>query len=583
MALHCLTYHRQMTKRILVSVVAAVAMVSLTSVYGQDPAPVAPKVMVGRSKIMTKYGIVAASQPLAAQAGVSILERGGNAVDAAIATNAVMGLVEPYYNGIGGDLFVTYYEAKTKKLYGLNAGGWAPTGFTPEYLRSKGVTRGLSGPFSVTVPGAVKGWEMLRKRFGTMPMSDLLAPAEFYADDGFPVTDIIAGDWGSQASVRKLSADPASAKTFLVNGRGPKPGEVMKNPDLAATLRLIGEKGPSGFYEGKVADAILSTLNAKGITMTAADLTEYQPEWVEPISTTYRGWTVYELPPNTQGIAALMMLNMMEQYPLKEYGLTSTKAMHVMIEAKKLAYADMLRYVADPKFAKVPVLPMLSKETGKTRAALIDATTAACRVEPSKFAGLTESGGGDTIYLSVIDQDGNIVSLIQSLYSSFGSGITAPGTGVMLHNRGGLFTMEDGHPNQIAPRKRPLHTIIPAFMEKGDVKIGFGIMGGFNQAQAHAQFVSDIADFGLDVQQALEVGRFTKGSFSGCDVDVEALVSEQVRKELQAMGHVVRTIAPRSGTFGYGQAVMSDGTGVHYAGSEPRHDGAAIPQQPTIK
>lgn len=560
-----------------------VARQCVPALQAQDPAPAAPKVMQGRSKVMTKYGIVAASQPLAALAGTHILERGGNAVDAAIAANAVMGLVEPYYNGIGGDLFITYYDAKAKKLYGLNAGGWAPSGFTPEYLKSKGVTRGISGPFSVTVPGAVKGWEMLRKRFGTLPMSDLLAPAIFYADDGFPVTDVIAAEWGSTASVRKLSADPGSAKTFLINGRAPKAGEVFRNPDLANTFRMIAEKGPAGFYEGKNAQAMLAVLNAKGNTMTQADLTEYQPEWVEPISTNYRGWTVSELPPNTQGIAALMMLNMMEQYPLGAYGITSTKAMHVMIESKKLAYADMLRYVADPKFFTAPVAQMLSKDTAKARAALIDPAKAACTVSPSTFSGLTDGNGGDTIYLSAIDQDGNIVSLIQSLYSSFGSGITAPGTGVMLHNRGGLFTMEDGHPNQIAPRKRPLHTIIPAFMEKGDIKIGFGIMGGFNQAQAHAQFVSDIVDFGMDVQQALEIGRFTKGSFTGCDVDVEALVPEQTRKELAAMGHQVRTIAPRSGTFGYGQAVMSDGTGVHYAGSEPRHDGAAIPQQPTIK
>jgi gamma-glutamyltranspeptidase/glutathione hydrolase len=316
--------------------------------------------------------------------------------------------------------------------------------------------------------------------------------------------------------------------------------------------------------------------------MTAADLKEYEPEWVDPISTTYRGWTVYELPPNTQGIAALMMLNIMEQYPIAEYGLTSTKAMHVEIEAKKLAYSDMLRYVADPKFAKVPVLPMLSKPQGKARAALIDPAKAMCTVEPSKFGGLTESTGGDTIYLSVIDKDGNIVSLIQSLYSSFGSGITPPGTGVMLHNRGSLFTMEDGHPNQIAPRKRPLHTIIPAFMEKGPIKIGFGIMGGFNQAQAHAQFVSNVVDFGFDVQQALEAGRFTKESFAGCDVNVEALVPQATRDALTALGHQVRTVQPRSGTFGFGQAVMSDGTGVHFAGSEPRADGAAIPEAPRV-
>ncbi|HEX5216794.1 MAG TPA: gamma-glutamyltransferase [Vicinamibacterales bacterium] len=571
------------SRRILVVSLMVAGIVA--GAIAQEPA--APQssarrpVIAGRSKVMTKYGIVAASQPLAARAGVQILERGGNAIDAAIATNAVMGLVEPHYNGIGGDVFAIYYEAKSGKLYGLNAGGWAPSGLTAELIKSKGSTRMPgAGIYTVTVPGAVKGWELMRARFGRLPMADLLAPAIFYAEDGFPVSDVIADAW--RAAQRKLEQGPHAAEVFLPGGRAPRAGEIFKNPQLGATMRLIAEKGVAGFYEGKTADAILAVSKELGGTMTAADLKEYQPEWVDPISTTYRGWTVYELPPNTQGIAALMMLNMMEQYPLGEYGLTSTKAMHVMIEAKKLAYADMLRYVADPKFAKVPVLPMLDKNLARARTSLIDPAKAACRVEPSKYAGLTDGTGGDTIYLSVIDRDGNIVSLIQSLYSSFGSGIVAPGTGVMLHNRGGLFTLEDGHPNQIAPRKRPLHTIIPAFMEKGDVKIGFGIMGGFNQAQAHAQFVSDVVDFGLDVQEALEVGRFTKGSFQGCDVDVEELVPDATRKALAAMGHDVRSVRPRSGTFGYGQAVMSDGKGVHYAGSEPRHDGAAIPEAPAV-
>jgi len=367
-----------------------------------------------------------------------------------------------------------------------------------------------------------------------------------------------------------------------VNGRAPKAGEVFKNPDLGGSFRLIAEKGRAGFYEGKTAEAILAISREKGGTMTAADLREYQPEWVEPISTTYRGWTVSELPPNTQGIAALMMLNLMEPFPMSEYGFHSTKALHVMIEAKKLAYADMLRYVADQNFTKTPVAAMLSKPHATDRARLIDPAKAACNVEPSVFDGLTNSPGGDTIYLSVIDKDGNIVSLIQSLYGSFGSGLVAPGTGIMLHNRGGLFTLDEKHPNALAPRKRPLHTIIPAFMQKGDVRIGFGIMGGFNQAQAHAQFVADIADFGLDIQQALEAGRFTKGSFAGCDVQIEALVPDKVRGELKALGHDVRVVPPRSGTFGYGQAVMSDGAGVHFGASEPRHDGAAIPEAPPI-
>src|SRR5262245_56014108 len=540
-----------------------------------------PRVVTGRSKVATKFGIVAASQPLSARAGVQVLEHGGNAIDAAIAANAVEALVEPYYNGIGGDLFAIYYEARTGKLYGLNAGGWAPTGLTPELLRSKGNTRmPSSGIYSVTVPGMVKGWEMMRARFGKLSMADILAPAIFYAEDGFPVTDIIANAWNG--ATRKLQTGPHAAEVFLPGGRAPRSGEVFKNPDLAGTMRLIAEKGVAGFYEGKTADAILAVEKELGGTMTAADLKEYQPEWVEPISTTYRGWQVYELPPNTQGIAALMMLNMMEQYPLGEYGLTSPKGMHVMIEAKKLAYADMIRYVADPKVSKVPTAAMLSKDHAKQRATLIDPAKAACSVEPSKFGGLTDGNGGDTIYLSVIDRDGNIVSLIQSLYSSFGSGVVAPGTGVMLHNRGALFTLEDGHPNQIAPRKRPLHTIIPAFMMKDDVKIGFGIMGGFNQAQAHAQFVSDIVDHGLDVQEALEVGRFNKDSFTGCDVNLEVLVPEATRDALAKLGHQVRTVQPRSGTFGYGQAVMSNGAGVHFAGSEPRHDGAAIPEGPPL-
>jgi gamma-glutamyltranspeptidase/glutathione hydrolase len=357
---------------------------------------------------------------------------------------------------------------------------------------------------------------------------------------------------------------------------------VFRNPDLAASLRRIADKGPAAFYEGKTADRILALSRDEGGTMTAADLREFEPEWVDPVFTTYRGWTVYELPPNTQGIAALMMLDLMEQFPLGEYGFHSAEALHVMIEAKKLAYADMLRYVGDPRFARMPVAALLNKSYARKRARLIDREKAATRVEPSVFDGLTNSKGGDTIYLSVIDKDGNIVSLIQSIYSGFGSGLVPPGTGFALHNRGALFTLDERHPNALAPRKRPLHTIIPGFMQKGDVRIGFGIMGAFNQAQAHAQFVAGIADYGLDIQQALEAGRFTKSTFTGCDVNVEALVPESVRKELVALGHDVTTVPPRTGTFGYGQAVMSDGSGVHFGASEPRHDGAAIPEAPPV-
>jgi gamma-glutamyltranspeptidase / glutathione hydrolase len=538
-------------------------------------------VVVGRSRIATRYGIVAASQPLAARAGVQVLERGGNAVDAAIATNAVMGLVEPQSNGIGGDLVAIVYDAKTGALQGLNACGWAPGGLTPALLKSSGlVTMPANGIHTVTVPGAVAGWEALRARLGTQPMADLLAPAIFYADEGFPVSDVIAAHW--QALTDKLAAERNAARTYLPHGRAPRAGEVFRNPDLAGSLRLIAKHGPEGFYEGRTADAILAISRERGGTMTAADLRELRPEWVEPISTSYRGWTVYELPPSTQGIAALMMLNLMEQFPLGEYGFHSARSLHVMIEAKKLAYADMLRYVGDMRFSKTPVSAMLDKAHAKRRARRIGAGDAASEVGPSVFDGLTNSSGGDTIYLAVIDKDGTVVSLIQSIYEGFGTAIVPAGSGFALHNRGALFTLDETHPNALAPRKRPLHTIIPGFMQKGDVRIGFGIMGGFNQAQAHAQFVANIADFGFDIQQALEAGRFTKGTFSGTDINVEALVLESVRDELTALGHDVTTVPPRTGTFGHGQAVMSDSSGVHFGASEPRHDGAAIPEAPAV-
>ena len=538
-------------------------------------------VVAGRSKIATQFGIVAASQPLAARAGVQILERGGHAVDAAIAANAVMGVVEPEMNGIGGDLFAMVSESSGGEPQGLNAGGWAPAGLTPGLLKAQGLQdMPFSGIHTVTVPGAVAGWAALHRRFGRLPMADLLAPAIYYADAGFPVTDVIADYWAG--AITKLSREPLAEETFLPNGRAPRAGEIFKNPRLASTLRLIAQRGAAGFYEGKTAEAIVAISREKGGAMTLADLKEYKAEWVDPISTTYRGWTVYELPPNTQGIAALIMLNLMEQYPLAQYGFQSTQTMHVMIEAKKLAYADMLRYVADPHFSNVPVGPLLSKPHAVERANLIDSRKAACDVQPSRVTGVTTAQGGDTIYLSVIDKDGNIVSLIQSLYSSFGSGIVAPDTGVMLHNRGALFTLEPGHPNLLAGRKRPLTTLVPAFMSKDDVKIGFGIMGGFNQAQAHAQFVSNVVDFGLDVQEALEAGRFTKISFGGCDVDVEELVPEKTRADLEALGHEITVVPPRSGVFGYGQAVMGNGAGVHFGGSEPRHDGEAIPEAPPV-
>jgi gamma-glutamyltranspeptidase/glutathione hydrolase len=536
-----------------------------------------PLPVPGRSIVTTRLGIVAASQPLAAQAGVRMLEQGGNAIDAAIAANAVLGLVEPHMNGVGGDLFAIVYEARTGRVHGLNASGWAPSGLTPEFLASRNLTRmPNTGIFSVTVPGAVGGWDALRARFGTKTFAELLAPAIWYAENGFPVTEVIAGEWAE--AQRKLFATEEARATYLPGGRPPAFGEVFTNPNLARTLRRIAERGRDGFYRGETADAIVALSVAGGGTMTAADLAEFSAEWQEPISTTYRGWTVYEMPPQGQGIAALMMLNIMERYPLGQWGFHDPRTLHVMIEAKKLAYADMLQYVGDPLFSTIPVARLLSRPHAAARAGRLDLARASCDVAPADLGELESAHGGDTIYLTVIDQDGNIVSLIQSVYSAFGSGLVPSGMGFALHNRGALFTMEPGRPNTLAPRKRPLHTIIPAFMEKDGVRIGFGIMGGWNQSQAHAQFVANIADHGMTIQQALEAGRFTKGSFRGCDVQVEALVPESSRNALKALGHDVRLVPPRSDTFGRGQVVMSTPAGVHFGASEPRHDGAAIPQ-----
>jgi gamma-glutamyltranspeptidase/glutathione hydrolase len=536
--------------------------------------------LVGRSLVTTRNGIVASSQPLAARAGTLVLERGGNAVDAAIATNAAVGVMEPAMNGIGGDLFVLYWDAKAGKLHGLNASGWAPTGLTPQALAAKGVTTmPRDGAASVTVPGAVAGWQALRDRFGTKPLSELLAPAIHYASEGFPVGEITADAW--TAASGRVDA-PSASRIYLPGGRPPAPGQLFKNPDLARSLSRIAERGRDGFYKGETADAIVRTLREAGGTMTLADLAELEPEWVEPISTQYRGWTVSEIPPNTQGIAALMMLEIMETFPLGEWGFHSPRALHAMIEAKKLAYADMLRYVADPRFGAVPVAQLLDRARAARRAKQVDMAKAACEVAPDRLAGLTDAKGGDTIYLSVVDKDGNIVSLIQSIFSAFGSGIVPEGTGFALHNRGGLFTLEPGHPNTLAPRKRPLHTIIPGFMQKDGVQIGFGIMGGFNQAQAHAQFVAGIADYGFTIQEALEAGRFTKPTFAGCDVEIEALVPEATRAQLQRLGHQLLVVPARQSNFGWGQAVMARPDGVHFGASEPRHDGAAIPESPRI-
>ena len=555
---------------LMISLCSTVAAQQFSSVPGQ-----------GRSMVVTKLGIVAAPQFLASQAGAHILEEGGNAVDAAIAANAVMGVVQPYVNGMGGDLFAIYFDAKTGKLYGLNSSGWTPKGLTIEYLKSHGVDP--INPISVEtidIPGTVAGWDALRGRFGTLPFSEILAPAIYYAQYGFPLAERNARYWVAKS----LMQQPGYKETYLPDGVAPKVGDQFKNPALANSLRQVAGHGRDAFYNGPMTETMVKFLQAQGGTHTLEDFRDFQPEWVEPISTTYRGWTVYELPPNGQGIAALTMLNIIEQFPLGQFAHNSADALHIMIEAKKLAYADMYKYVGDPRFTPVPVKEMLSKDLAKRRAALIKMDKAACEVVPSDIEKMLDAHGNSTIYLSAIDKDGNIVSLIQSNYAGYGTGMVAPGLGFSFQNRGAGFQLTPGLPNSLAGRKRPLHTIIPAFMTKDDIHIGFGIMGGWNQAQAHAQFVANVVDYGMNVQAALEQPRFTKGTFEGCDVQMENTIPQSVRDELTKRGHQIELLEPFSFTVGQGEAVVRDiKRNVNFAGADPRSDGEAIPQEPATK
>lgn len=527
-----------------------------------------------RSMVMTRQGIVATEHPLASAVGASILSRGGNAVDAAIAANAAMGVFAPMANGLGGDMFAIVYEAKTGKLYGLNASGWSPGGLTPAFVRSKGLTNmPQSGIHSVTVPGVVDGWDKLHRRFGRLSWSEILGPAIRYAQEGYPVTEIFSSYW--VASEAKLRRDPVSTRTFLHGTNAPLPGEMFRNPDLAWSLNQIARHGSRAYYRGAIARKILATSQKLGGTLTAEDLAGFSSQWVEPIATSYQGWTVHELPPNGQGIAALMMLNLMENFPIAQFGPGSADALHAMIESKKLAYADLLRFVCDPAAHPVPVAGMLDKGYARERARGIDLGKANCQVEH----GTPPPMGNDTTYLCVVDEDGNMVSYIQSNYNSFGSGITPEGAGFALQNRGGLFSLDPAHPNVLAGRKRPLHTIIPAFMSDGRTRIAFGIMGGWNQAQAHAQFVSNVVDHRQNIQWALEAPRFTKMTFQGCDVELEDRVSEKVRAELSGRGHVLKVLGRYAADVGGGQAVLRDSlTGINYGASDPRKDGAAVPQ-----
>lgn len=524
--------------------------------------------------VISQQGIAATSQVLASQAGAQILARGGSAVDAAIAANAVLAVVEPMMCGLGGDLFVLYWDAKTGKLTGLNSSGPAPRGLSPEFLHDKDFhTMPASGIHSVTVPGAVEGWFEMHQRFGRLPWKDLFQSAIQYAEQGYPVTEAIREEWALNGSVAKLKRNPESAKTFLPNGEAPKEGDVFRNPAMAQALRLVAEQGRDVFYKGEIAAAILKTSQNLGGTMTAEDLGSFRAEWVEPLSTTYRGWRVYELPPNGQGMAALEMLNLMETVPAAPEGPYSATEMHQRIESMKLAYSDLRRYDADPRVVKVPVDELLSKEYAKKKAALIDPRRANCKVPSGQAI------GSDTTYLTVADREGNIASWIQSLYSAFGSGVGVEGMGFELHNRGAAFTLEAKHPNVLAGGKRPFHTIIPAFMEKGDLHIGFGIMGGANQPLAHAQFASNVADYGWNIQAALEAARFTKRDAAGCDVSIEGRVPLPTLQKLSEFGHQIAIRRNYTQEMGRGQAILHDSkTGVNYAASDPRADGAAIPE-----
>jgi gamma-glutamyltranspeptidase/glutathione hydrolase len=527
-----------------------------------------------RSMVITQQGIVATSQALASQAGTQILARGGSAVDAAIAANAVLAVTEPMMDGLGGDLFCLYWDSHTGKLTGLNASGPAPRALTPEFLHKAGYTAmPAKGIHSVTVPGAVDGWAGMHERYGKLPWKDLFQSAILYAEQGFPVTEIIQGSWNDPVSLEKLQPGEESSRVFLPGGKPPQVGQLFRNPGMAKAFRLIAEKGRDAYYKGEIAQAILSTSRRQGGTMTAEDLAGFSSEWVTPISTDYRGWKIYELPPNGQGMAALEMLNIMETAPAKPGSPLDSAEMHKRIEAMKLSYSDLYRYDADPHFSNVPVQNLLSKEYARKRAPLVDPHKANCDVAPGQPV------NGDTTYLTVVDRDGNMVSWIQSVSHAFGSGVAVDGMGFILQNRGFGFTLEPNHPNVLAGGKRPFHTIIPAFMEHGDTHIGFGIMGGPNQPLAHAQFVSDVVDYGMNVQEALETARWTKTSAHGCDVSIEDRVPLKTLQQLSEWGHEIRIRRDFTLEMGRGQAILHDSkTGTNYAGSDPRADGAANPE-----
>ena len=510
---------------------------------------------------------IATSQPLASGAGLEILLRGGNAIDAAVAAAAVLNVVEPHMTGVGGDMFANLWSAEEQQLVGLDASGGAGSLLTPEALRADGhESMPSSGPASVTVPGAISGWVALLERYGTMSLGEVLAPAIRLAEDGFPVTPVIARQWRNQEE--KLSRNVGATATYLFEGkRGPEAGEWFRNPDLARSFRMLAEGGPGVFYGGELGRTIVDGLAKLGGYLTLDDLTNHSAEWVDPISIDFRDYVVWELPPAGQGVAALQMMKMMEPLDLKRMGHNSAPYLHYLIEAKKLAFADLDGYVADRDHMEVSVDQLLDEDYLNGRRALIDPERAAARRQPGPAITDTE-----TIYLSVTDSEGNMISFINSLFGHFGSGVVIPGTGVTLQNRGGGFTLEDGHPNQVAPGKRPFHTLLPGFVTKaGAPWMTFGLMGGSMQPQGHTQMLLNILVFGMDVQEAIEAARFRH--LEGYRVAIEGPVGEEVRAQLAAMGHEITD--ETQSDFGGAQAIVRLDQG-WAAGSDPRKDGMAV-------
>ena len=527
-----------------------------------------------RSEVIGQNGMVATSHPLATQIGLDILKQGGTAVDAAIAANIALGLMEPTGNGIGGDLFAIVWDAKSKKLHGLNASGPAPQNISIEYFTENNLKKIPSyGPLPVTVPGAVDGWVKLHEKFGKLEFKSLFSPTIEYANNGFPVTETIA--YYLDRSKERFQNYPNFKKVWLKNGRMPIKGEIFKNPQLARTLSIIAEKGRSGFYEGEIAQTIADFIQLQGGFLSYEDLSSFHSEWTPPVSSNYRGYDVWELPPNGQGIAALQILNILENYNLKKMGLFSSEYIHLFTEAKKLAFADRAKYYADPNFSNIPVKELISKSYAKERAKLINMKKAALADEP----GILESG--DTIYLTAADKYGNMISLIQSNYRGMGSGMMPPGLGFMLQDRGELFSLDKSHRNALQGGKRPFHTIIPAFVTlDGEPFMSFGVMGGATQPQAHAQIIINMVDFGLNLQEAGDAPRIVHSGSSqptdevmtnGGKLSLESGFSKSIENELTAKGHKLEY---QRGVFGGYQAIMLK-DGVYYGASESRKDGQA--------